>query len=84
MDDTAVEALQEQLRAYGFALSKLEDTGEGNRFHTTLPEGKVGLDESGKWSDFLLYGIAPSNQVLSLILDWLHDVVHYHYRGERG
>lgn len=84
LDDTAVEALQEQLRAYGFALSKLEDTGEGNRFHTTLPEGQVELDESGKWSDFLLYGTAPSNQVFSLILDWLHDVVHYHYRGERG
>lgn len=84
LDGATARALQEQLRAYGFALSELECLPGEIRFHTKLPKGQVKLDKSGDWSDLLLYGTIPSNQVFSLILDWLHNVVHYHYWGERG
>ena len=83
-DEEAVQALQDQLHAYGFALDHLGDMSEELQFHTILPKGNLKLIDHGHWSDYLLYGTASSNQVFSLILDWLRDVVHYHYRGERG
>ena len=76
------EVTQEQL--YGFSLSALGDIAqERAQFHTVLREGEMELRE-GTWSDYLLYGTAPSNQVLSLILDRLHSVVHVHYDGRMG
>lgn len=83
-DDEAARSLQDQLRSYGFALRSLGDMPREARFHTVLPEGKLRLIDDGKWSQYLLYGTASSNQVFSLIFDRLCDVVHYHYRGERG
>ncbi|KAN0082901.1 hypothetical protein V8E55_008696 [Tylopilus felleus] len=83
-DDEAAKSLQDQLRDYGFALRSLGDMHDEAKFHTILPEGELRLIDDGEWSDYLLYGTASSNQVLSLILDRLRDVVRYHYRGERG
>ncbi|KAF8438038.1 hypothetical protein L210DRAFT_3545282 [Boletus edulis BED1] len=80
--ETPIQVLQEHL--YGFPLSALQDNPESPaHFHTVLPQGRVMLHENG-WSDYLLYGTAPSNQVLSLILDRLHSVVHVHYDGRMG
>ncbi|KAN0082847.1 hypothetical protein V8E55_008642 [Tylopilus felleus] len=83
-DDEAAKSLQDQLRDYGFHLRSLGDMPMEATFHTILPEGELRLIDDGTWSPYLLYGTASSNQVLSLILDQLRDVVHYHYRGERG
>ena len=83
-DDEAAKSLQDQLRHYGFDLRSLGDMHKEVGFHTILPEGKLRLSDDGQWSDYLLYGTASSNQVLSLILDRLRDVVLYRYQGERG
>ena len=83
-DDEAAKLLRDQLRDYGFTLRSLGDMPKQAKFHTILPEDKLRLIDDGEWSDYLLYGTASSNQVLSLILDRLRDVVLYHYRGERG
>ena len=83
-DDEAAKSLQDQLRHYGFDLRSLGDMHKEVGLHTILPEGKLRLSDDGQWSDYLLYGTASSNQVLSLILDRLRDVVLYRYQGERG
>ncbi|KAG6371703.1 hypothetical protein JVT61DRAFT_9045 [Boletus reticuloceps] len=82
-NETPVQALQEDL--YGFPLCALQDIpGYPNvHYHNVLPPGQVRLRESG-WSDYLLYGTAPSNQAFSLILDRLHSIVHVHYDGRMG
>ncbi|KAH0840370.1 hypothetical protein J3R83DRAFT_1393 [Lanmaoa asiatica] len=82
LDEPSSQIVQEQL--YGFSLDVLGDVrGEQPWFHTVLPENRMRLRER-TWSDYLLYGTAPSNQVLSLILDRLHSVVHVHYDGRMG
>ncbi|KAF8550746.1 hypothetical protein OG21DRAFT_1605725 [Imleria badia] len=83
LDEPSMEVLQEQL--YGFSLSALEDVPAAKRarFHLMLPEDQTELCK-GTWSNYLLYGTAPSNQVLSLILNRLHSVVHVHYDGRMG
>ncbi|KAG9315792.1 hypothetical protein JVU11DRAFT_3441 [Chiua virens] len=82
-NETPNEVLQQHL--YGFPLTALRgNIPQDVSFHTVLPEGEVRLAPPGLWSDFLLYGTAPSNQVLSLILDRLHSVVHVHYNGSMG
>lgn len=83
LDEPSIQVLQEQL--YGFSLCSLEDISGTKRahFHTVLPEDRLELCEDD-WSDYLLYGTAPSNQVLSLILDRLHSIVHVHYDGKMG
>lgn len=85
LNETPNQVLQEHL--YGFPLSALREnmrTHPTVRFHTVLPQGKMRLLAPGRWSDYLLYGTAPSNQVLSLILDRLHSVVHVHCDGKMG
>ena len=81
--ETPTRVLQEHL--YGFPLSAPQDNVAFPRvpFHTVMPRSRLTLCE-GRWSDYLLYGTAPSNQVLSLILDQLHSVVHVHYDGRMG
>lgn len=81
LDEQSIGAMQEQL--YSFNLNVLADNpAEGAQFHTVLSEDRMRLRER-TWSDYLLYGTAPSNQV-SLILDRLHSVVHVHYDGKMG
>lgn len=80
--ETPNEVLQKHL--YGFPLSALKNNpGAKVHFHTVLAHSQLTLCEDG-WSDYLLYGTAPSNQVLSLILDRLRSVVHTHYDGRMG
>lgn len=69
---------------YGFDLDDLGDISPDQaQFHAILPERNLQLRERD-WSDYLLYGTAPSNQILSLILDRLHSIVHVFYDGTMG
>ncbi|KAG6373726.1 hypothetical protein JVT61DRAFT_5863 [Boletus reticuloceps] len=79
--DSEEESIRE---LYGFDLDTLQDISlEEAQFHMVLPEEKLRLREND-WSDYLLYGTAPSNQILSLILDRLHSIVHVYYDGKMG
>ena len=82
LDEQSIGVMQEQL--YGFNLNMLADNPvEGARFHTVLSEDRMRPCER-TWSNYLLYGTPPSNQVLSLILDRSHSVVHVHYDRKMG
>ncbi|KAG6374941.1 hypothetical protein JVT61DRAFT_3693 [Boletus reticuloceps] len=76
--DVAVKVIQleDRLHAYG---SDLEFLPLHAKVHPTMPANRLELKDHGRWSHFLLFGTAPSNQVLSLILDRL-----YHRKGETG
>ena len=62
----SIRAMQEH--PYSFNLNMfVDDPAEGAGCHTVLSEDRMSPSER-IWLDYLLYGTAPSNQVLSLII----------------
>ena len=81
-DKRSIKAMQEHL--YGSNLNMFADNpAERAWSHAILSADRIRPRER-IWLDYLLYGTAPSNQVLILMPDKLHSVVHTHYDGKMG